>query len=144
MGEPWVPHVSKLTAQAVEAAAHARVDAERAGLEDHPADQFGVDRARRLNGAAGGLLDLRDDRLGLVVVELVGGRQLDVQPALLLVDDRLELLCDGAELAGAALLGDEPHEVADDRVGPGRHLLEHARLRAGVELGVREERLELG
>src|SRR6478735_10319390 len=73
----------ELAAEPVEAAAHARVDAERAGLEDHPADEVGVDRARRVHGAAGRLLDLRDDRFGLVLGERVGGRQLDLQPALL-------------------------------------------------------------
>src|SRR6478735_2059767 len=105
----------ELAAEPVEAAAHARVDAERAGLQDHPADQVGVDRTRGLDGAAGRLLDLRDDRLRLVVVELVRGGQLDAQPTLLLVDDRVELLGDRAELARAPLRGDEPHEVAHDR-----------------------------
>src|SRR6478736_5274581 len=35
----------ELAPEAVEAAADACVDTERSGLEDHPADQVGVDRA---------------------------------------------------------------------------------------------------
>src|SRR6185503_10324561 len=42
----------EFTTKAVEPAAHAGVHAQRAGLEDHPADQVGVDRAARLDGAA--------------------------------------------------------------------------------------------
>src|SRR6187551_274022 len=133
----------ELAAEAVDPAAHARVDAQRAGLEDHPADQVGVDRAARLDGAAGGLLDLRDDRAGLVVGERVGGRQLDLQAALLAVDDRLELLGDRSQLAGASLRGDQADEVPDDRVATLRHLVEDARLGARVELRVGEEGLEL-
>src|SRR5690242_9505553 len=53
----------ELVAEAFEAAAHAGVDAHRADLEDEPADQVGVDGARRLDVAAGGLLDLAHDRL---------------------------------------------------------------------------------
>ena len=56
----------------------------------------------------------------LVVGELVRGRELDREAALRAVDDRLELLGDRAELAGAALLRDEPDEVADERVAAGR------------------------
>ena len=41
-----------------------------------------VDRAGRLDRAAGGLLDLLDDRRGLVVRELVRGRELDRQAVL--------------------------------------------------------------
>src|SRR6478735_1506620 len=97
----------EFSAEAVEVAAHARVHAERAGLEDHPADQVWVDGARRLDGPAGGLLDPADDRVRLVLGELVRGRQLHLEAALLAVDDRVELLDDPTELAGAALRGDD-------------------------------------
>ena len=106
----------ELAAEPVQAAAHARVDAQRAGLEDEAADQVGVDRAGRLDRAARRLLDLADDRGGLGVVELVGGGQLDRQAALLAVDDRLELLDDLTELARPPLRRDDADEVADDRV----------------------------
>ena len=52
----------ELATEPVQAAAHACVDAQRAGLEDEAADEVGVDRARRLDRAAGRLLDLADDR----------------------------------------------------------------------------------
>src|SRR5687768_13627376 len=58
----------ELAAEPVQAAAHARVDAQRAGLEDEAADEVGVDRAGRLDRAARRLLDLADDRGGLGVV----------------------------------------------------------------------------
>ena len=48
-----------------------------------PPIRLGVDGARRLDLAAGGLLDLADDRLRLVVGELDRGRQLDVERSLL-------------------------------------------------------------
>ena len=61
----------ELVAEALQAAAHAGVDAQRACLQDHAADQLGIDLAGRLDRAAGGLLDLRDDRGCLVVGQLV-------------------------------------------------------------------------
>ena len=48
----------ELVAEALEAAAHAGVHAQRASLQDHAADQLGVDFASGLDRAAGGLLDL--------------------------------------------------------------------------------------
>src|SRR6476646_2750555 len=63
--------------EALQAAAHARVDAQRAGLEDDAADQLGVDGACCLDGPARGLADLLDDRACLVLGELERGRQLD-------------------------------------------------------------------
>ncbi len=47
----------QLFAQAVQAAAHAAVQAERARLQDEAADQLGVDAARRLDLAARRVLD---------------------------------------------------------------------------------------
>ena len=91
-----------------EAAAHARVDAQRAGLEHDPADQAGVDLAGGLDGPPGGLLDLADDRGGLVVWQLER-RQLDGE-APGRVDERLQLLPDPRQLGGASLDRDEPDE----------------------------------
>src|SRR3954447_21259282 len=59
----------EFVAEALEAAADAGVDPHRADLEDEAADQVGVDRARRLDLTAGGLLDLGDDLLRLGVGE---------------------------------------------------------------------------
>ena len=44
------------------------------------------------------------------------GRELDVEDALLGGDERVELVGDLAELAGAALLGEQAHEVDDELV----------------------------
>src|SRR6185295_6004949 len=66
------------------------------------------------------------------------------EPPLLAIDDGLELLGDPAQLPAAALRGDEPDEVPDDRVTARRHLVQDVRLRARVELRLREERLERG
>ena len=52
-------------------------------------------------------LDVGDDALEVGVGELAGGGQLDVEDARLHGDERLELLGDAADLAGAALLDDE-------------------------------------
>src|SRR5262249_24471556 len=75
--------VREISAKAVEAAADARVDLERAGSEDEAADEVRVDGARGLDAAARGPLDLLDDRRGLLVGQLVGGRQLDAEDLLL-------------------------------------------------------------
>ena len=61
----------ELLTEALEPAADAAVRAERADLEDDPSDEAGVDRAGRLDLAAGRLLDLVDDGSGLVLGELV-------------------------------------------------------------------------
>src|SRR5581483_1028179 len=76
--------------------------------------------------------------------ELVRGRQLHVEDARLLGDERLELGGDVADLAGAALLDHEAHEVADELVRAAEHLVEHARLHVRLDLGVLEERRQLG
>src|SRR5262249_14325065 len=52
------PCCSEVVAEALEAALDAGVDPHRADLEDEAADQVRVDRAGRLDLAAGGLLDL--------------------------------------------------------------------------------------
>src|SRR5690349_16665116 len=56
----------QLLSKSFEAAADARVDAERTGLEDDAADQVGVDPARHVDLAAARALDLVEDSLLLV------------------------------------------------------------------------------
>src|SRR4249919_1666109 len=99
-----------------QAAAHARVHAQRAGLEDDAADQGGVDRTGRLDGPAGGRLDLLDDRARLVLGELEGGGQLDGELPFLAGGEPVELLADLLDLPAAALLDQEPQEVTDERM----------------------------
>src|SRR2546423_6899216 len=107
----------EFSGESFQAAAHACVDAQRAGLQDDPTDQLRVDRARRLDRAAGGLFDLADDRARLVLGEVEGGRQLDRELALLLGGQSLEFGADLVDLACATLLDQEPQQVADERVG---------------------------
>src|SRR5579884_333271 len=107
----------EVLAQPVEPAAHARVDPHRSGLEDEASDQFWIHRTRRLHLAARGLLDATDETPELDVGQLVRGRELDVEDALLLGDERLELGGDLAQLRFAALLDHEPDEVAHELVG---------------------------
>src|SRR5580765_3919743 len=129
--------------EACQAAAHARVDAQRAGLEDDAADQVGVDRARRLDGPAGGLLDLLDDRASLVLGELERGGQLDGELPLLAGGEPLELLADLLDLPAAALLDQEPQEVAEERVGVAGDRVDGGELRPLVELRVAQDLREL-
>src|SRR6266576_3317738 len=103
-------------AETFEPAAHARVEPHGSGLEDDPSDQVWVDRARRLHLAAGRLLDPPDDASELGLGQLVGGRELDVEDALLVGDEGLEVGGDLTDLARAPLLDDEPHEVAHELV----------------------------
>src|SRR5439155_25802775 len=80
--------------EALEPAADARVEAKRACLEHHAADQVGIDFALGLDLAPRRLLDLLHDRAGLLVGKLDRRRQLDAQLALLDGDQALELLGD--------------------------------------------------
>src|SRR5215207_1601488 len=84
----------EFAAQSLEAAADARVHAQRAGREDDAPDQLRVDGARRLNGAPRGFLDLSDDVPSIGIRELEGGRQLDVEHLLLRGVERAELARD--------------------------------------------------
>src|SRR5215469_4619021 len=59
------PH--EFVSQSFQSPADARVDAQRPRLEDDAADQVGVDLAGRLDLAAGRILDLLQDRVGLGV-----------------------------------------------------------------------------
>src|SRR5438093_8825276 len=96
----------EFVAEPVEAAAHAGVEAQRAGLEDEAADQVRVDALRRLDLAAGSFLDLADHVARLFLGELDRGGQLDVENALCLGDQPVELACDLLDLTGAVLLGE--------------------------------------
>src|ERR671930_578266 len=66
-GSPYSGGGCKLSAKSFETAAHARVDAQRPGLEHDAADQSGIDAARRLDLAAGCVFDLLDDLLRFLV-----------------------------------------------------------------------------
>src|SRR5215204_75315 len=134
----------EVVSQTVEAAAHAGVEAMRADLEDDAADQRGVDRTRRLDGTAGGLLDLLHDRGRLLVRKLVGGGQLDGQPPRLGGDERVELAVDLVELRVAAFLREEEDEVADQLVGVGEDLAQCSRPLVALDLRVREQAAQLG
>ena len=80
---------------------------------------------------------------GLVVGELVRGRELDRESVLRASDERLELTGDLGQLGRTPLLGDEPDEVADELVSVGGELLEHRGLPLRLDLGVAQERAEL-
>jgi hypothetical protein len=123
-------------AEPVEAPADACVESHRACLEDDAADQVGVDAPRRHDLPAGSFFDLRDHVARLVVGELDRRRQLDVEDPLLARREPLELASDLLDLAGAALLGEEHQEVADELVLAAEQLLERRRLDAVLELGV--------
>src|SRR5712692_1292732 len=134
----------ELSAKSLEPSAHARVDAHRARLQDDAADQFGIDLARRVDRAAGSVLDLFQNLLRFGVAQLVRGRQLDGQPAFSGGDEPLELLVDLAQLPGAVLFHREEHEVADELVRSAEYVLERLRLRGRVDLRVLEQRVQLG
>jgi hypothetical protein len=130
-------------AEPVEAAAHAGVEAQRAGLEDEAAEQVRVDALRRLDLAAGSFLDLADHVARLLLGELDRGRQLDVEDALGLGDQPVELARDLLDLAGAVLLGKQQEEVANELLVAAQQLLERRRLGAVVDLRVAEEPSQL-
>src|SRR5579862_8416280 len=108
------PCVRQFVAKSFEPAAHARVEPHRSGLEDDASDQVWVHLALGLHGPAGGLLDLLLNLFELRVGQLVRGRELHVEDALLRGDQRVELVCDLGELRSAALLGDQLEEVDDE------------------------------
>ena len=72
------------------------------------------------------------------------GRQLDVEAARLAGDEALELAGDLVDLAGAALLGEQADEVADEVVVALQQLAERRALRARVELRVAQQAAQLG
>src|SRR3954447_239090 len=139
------PCGGEFLAKSLEAAAHARVEAHRSRLQDDAADQLRVDAARGLDGTAGRLLDLLDDVCGLGVGQLVGGGELDGQHPLLGCHERLVLPRDLRKLGRAALLRENPHEVAHELVGiAAEDVHEDGRLDVRVELGVHEHRVQVG
>src|SRR5947207_2958100 len=79
----------------------------RAGRGGDGADQVGVDVAGRLDLAAGRLLDAADEVALLLVGQVDGRRQLDVEDALGLGDDPVELARDLVDLRSAALFDHE-------------------------------------
>ena len=131
-------------AQSLEAAADARVDAHRAGLEDEAADQVGVDAARRLDLPAGGLLDLLDDRASLVGRELEGGRQLDVEDALLARHRFSNSRCISAISCARPFSTTSSRKLRTSSSVPPSRSSSSADLGARVELRVPEDRVELG
>ena len=109
-----------------------------------PPISSGSTAARRLDGAAGGLLDLRDDRRRLVVGELVGGGQLDARPgpAPRRRSPRTPRRSRGADPPGPSRRRGGGSCARSDRL---RSTAPRARrLRRRVELRVREEGRELG
>src|SRR5205085_10961316 len=79
----------------------------------------------------------------VLVRELHRRRELDLEATLLLRDEALELAEDLADLGGAVLLRDEQDEVAHELVGAFENALERGAPLGAVELGVREQGLEL-
>src|SRR5689334_12068712 len=97
------PH--EFVSQSFKSPADARVDAQRARLQDDPANQARIDLLRRLDLAASRVLDLLQDRRRLGVAQLARRRHLDRQAPLLARHQPLELLRDLFDLPRAALLG---------------------------------------
>jgi hypothetical protein len=113
-------------------------------LQDETADQARVDLACCVDLPPGGFLDLSEDLARLVVRELVRRCELDREPAFLGRDERGELLVDARELGRASLLDDHEQEVPHQFVGVAEQLAERRLLRAKVDLGVFEQRAQLG
>src|SRR5438552_94586 len=93
----------ELATKLVEAAPHARVEAQRADLEHDAADQARVDAPLRVDRPAEGARDALHEAVRLVVGELDRSRELEPEPALCLGDERLELLGDVLDLADPCL-----------------------------------------
>src|SRR2546421_3942007 len=130
-------------AEALDAAADGGVDAHRSCLQDEAADQIGVDLSGGLDLAARGLLDLLEDPARLLVGEVVGGGQLDVEPAFLGCHQPVEFARDLFDLAYPTLLRGEPEEVSDELIGVAEQVADDPGLRLGVELGVAQNASEL-
>ena len=126
-----------------EAAADARVKPQRAGLEDDPADQIRVDLAGGLHLAARCGFDLAEDPVEFIVRQLGCRRQLDVEDALRLRDERVQLVGDLGQLSRAAFLREEAEEVDDLVVRALRDPREDVGLGRRLDLGVREQRPQL-
>src|ERR687885_668556 len=94
----------EVAAEALEAAAHARIHAARADLEHDSSDQVRVDGRGRFDFASRCALDLAEDRAQLILGELDGRGQLDLEALLLARDEALELAVDLVELGDAVLV----------------------------------------
>src|SRR5215210_6947863 len=134
----------QLAAEPLQAAAHARVEAVGADLQDDAADQIGVDAATRLDLAARGLLDLVEQLARVVVRKLDRGREVGVDDPFVLGDQPLELARDLLELGRAALLDEHEQEVAQELLAAGQHVLERRGARSRVELWVAQQLTQLG
>ena len=77
-------------------------------MEDDPSDQVWVDRTRRLHPPAGRLLDLAQYAPELGLGQLGRSCQVDVEDALLVGDEPLEVGGDLADLRRTPFLHDEP------------------------------------
>src|SRR6185503_11160143 len=108
--------VDQFFTELVEPAAHTRVGPHGAGLDDDAADDVGVDRPRGDDAPARGLLDLLDDLGGLLVRELDGGRQLELEDALLACQQPSEFLVHLLDLGDPSLLGEQVDEIQEDLV----------------------------
>src|SRR3954452_1747188 len=140
---PSLARRRQVSAESFEAAADARVEAQRSCLQDDAADQVRVDRARGVDGTAGRALDLPDDLPRLVIGQLEGRRQLDGEAAFLRGHQALELAVDLAQLPGAVLLDGQQEEVAHELIGAAEDVVERLRLRPRIELRVAQHRVEL-
>src|SRR5262249_15323704 len=93
--------------------------------------------------AARGLLDASEDASELLVRQLVGGRQLHVEDALLGGDERVELVGHLVDLGGTPFLGEQLQEVDDGGLGAFAAPREHVLLHPRVDLGVLEQQAQL-
>src|SRR5205807_7005008 len=89
------------------------------------------------------LLDLLDDLRGLLVRELVGRSQLDVQTPFLRGDEAFELASDLLDSADASFLRGQAEEVAHELVGVAQQLVEQLRLGPRIDLRVTQDRAQL-
>src|SRR5215472_4772852 len=135
------PH--EFVSQSFQSPADARVDAQRARLQDDAANQVGIDLLRRLDLAPRRVLDLLQDRLRLGLGQLARRRQLDGEAPLLARHQPLELLRDLLELARAPFLRHQLKEVREQRLVVAREVVEDRRLRARLELRVAQDGAQL-
>src|SRR5439155_14420416 len=107
------------------------------------ADELRIDLPRDLDLAAGSLLDLIHEPVRVLVRELQGRRQLDVQPALLGSHQAIELSRDVFDAGNPALLRRQAQEVPNQLVGAAHQSVEKIGLRGGIELGVSQDAPQL-
>src|SRR6266542_2424058 len=137
---PLSSRCSEPAMQAVQASADARVDAQRAHLQDDAADQVGVHLARGLDGAPGRFLDFLHDLAELRVRQLDGRGQLERELAGLGGHHPLQLAPHLLQLGSAAALREDHEEVAHQLVGAAQDLLEHRHFCLRLELRIAQNR----